>query len=68
MKPVDIGPEIQAICNKLGIPDRKWVGRLNLLPMEAEAMVYLRNEVGEKYWDPEQEAVAVQWHSFKVRT
>lgn len=63
----DIGDEIQSICNKLGIPDRKVVAEITLTPTEARVLYFKLDQNGHKYvledGDP-----ATRWIRRKVLT
>ena len=66
-RPPDIGPELQAICNKLGFPDKGLVAEIRIDPTEAMVLYYRLNEDGRKYTEEDGHA-STRWRRFKVST
>lgn len=65
--PIDIGPELAAICAKLGFPDRSVVSEVRIGVGDATVLYFRLNDSGHKFVEIDGEA-ATRWRSFRVTT
>lgn len=63
----NVWPQVELICQELDL-EPSLCRRFTITHDEVEAELYLTNEQGKKYIDPETEHIATETQTFKIQT